>query len=367
MRPLVKTLCCSLFLLIHLPALARESIKIKKLASLQPTISVPLSPAAAETLNKEGLDSAEKILAIYMVSNGTTAHIPVAGKYHIENNRLSYVPMYTLGYNLEFEARYEKAGAATVYKRFHTPSHPLSALKARVETMYPLTDTIPYNALYFHVRFNQPMYEDVNAFKSVKVFNDQGKEITNAWRHKSFWLDDGKLLVLMIHPGRVKNGIHYQSPLFDSGRYYTIDVGSGILDANGSPCSGKFSKQYFITGEDREIPKVRIDNLHFPKANTTQPVSLIFSEGVDNASVLAGTTVFDESGNVIPCAIREQLSDSIFNIIPTEKWKKGNYKLSLNGVIYDFAGNRLNRLFEITNAAQIEADKQLTVLPFGVQ
>ncbi len=367
MRLLVKTLCCALYLLIHAPASARESINITKLESLQPTISIPLSPAEAATLNKEGWDNAQQMLAIYMVSNGVAAQIPVAGRYHVAHNRLSYTPMYALGYNLEFEARYEKAGAVIMRKRFHTPAHPLSTVKARVETMYPLTDTIPYNALYFHVRFNQPMYEDVNAFKWVKVFNDQGKEIINAWRHKSFWLDDRKLLVLMIHPGRVKNGIHYEGPLFDSARYYTIEVGNGILDANGNPCSGKFSKQYYIAGEDREIPKVRIDDLRLPKANTTRPVSFIFSEGIDNASVLEGTIVLDESGNTVPCAVREHRSDRIFTITPVKKWAKGNYMLSLNGVIYDFAGNRLNRLFEITDAAQVEADKQLTVLPFRVQ
>ena len=302
-----------------------------------------------------------------MVSNGTAAEIPVSGKYHIEGNRLCYVPMYTLGYNLEFEVRYEEAGAVIARKRFYTPANPSSAVKARVETMYPLTDTIPYNALYFHVRFNKRMYEDVNAFKFVKVFNDKGKEIKNAWRHKSFWLDDGKLLVLMIHPGRVKNGIHYESPLFDLGQYYTIEVGGGLLDANGNPGPGKFSKRYFVSVEDREIPKVRVDSLHFPMANTTQPISFIFSEGVDNASVLEGTTILDEKGNVVPCSVREQRSDRIFAVTPVKKWEKGSYRISLNGVIYDFAGNRLNRLFEITDVTQIEADKRPTVLEFQVR
>lgn len=368
MSNLIRILVCNLlFLLIHLSALAGESIIIRKLETLQPLVSVQLSEKEIETLSKDGFDNAKAILAIFLVNNGIAAQIPVAGKYFIEKNELVYIPLYTLGYNMEFEARFEKAGNIAAHRRFRTPPNPISAIPSRVETIYPLTDTIPYNALYFHIRFNQSMFESVNAFKYVKVLDGSGKEITNAWRHKSFWLDSGKLLVLMIHPGRVKNGIHYEGPLFDSGKYYTIKVEYGIPDRNGNQSSGEFSKKYFIAGEDRSIPTVRIDSIHLPGTNSTDPVSFIFSEGMDNASVLDGVSVFDEQGNAIPCYIREKKSDRLFTVTPLKKWAKGNYYISLNGIIYDFAGNRLNRLFEITDVSQINADKKKTVLRFSVK
>lgn len=368
MSDLVKTLVCNLlFLLIHLSSWAGESIIIRKLETLQPVISVTLSDKEIETLNQEGFENAKDILAIFLVSNGITAQIPVAGKYFIRKNKLVYTTLYTLGYNMEFEARFEKAGNILTRKRFHTPPNPASTIQSGVETIYPLTDTIPYNALYFHVRFNQPMLESINTFKYVRVLDNSGKEITNAWRHKSFWLDSGRLLVLMIHPGRVKNGIHYESPLFDSGKYYTVKVESGISDRNGNQSSEAFSKKYFIAGEDRAIPTVRVDSSHLPVANSADPVSFIFSEGMDNASVLDGVSVFNDKGDVIPCYIREKESDRIFTVTPLKKWTKGNYHISLNGAIYDFAGNRLNRLFEITDVSQIDADKKTTILRFNVK
>jgi len=369
MHSRIKKTGCILFLLfIHLSAKAGELISIKQSETLRPTISVLLSDKTTEILNSKGFDNAKDILAIYLVNNGTAAQVPVAGTYRIEKNKLFYTPLYELGYDLEFEIKFEnETGKAVVRKRFHTPPNPASAIPVNIERMYPLTDTIPYNTLYFHIRFNQPMKDNIQAFKSVKVVDDNGKEITNAWRHKSFWIDDGKLLVLMIHPGRVKNGIHYESPLFDSGKYYTVQVTDGLMDRNGNAVSINFSRQYFVAGEDRKIPEVQLNNTPFPKAGSMEPVAFIFSEGIDNASVLDGVKVLDEQGNNVPCFIREKQSDRVFTITPVKKWKSGHYRIALSGSIYDFAGNRLNRLFEITDINQIEADKRTTFLDFNIQ
>jgi len=355
-----------LLLTNHLPAWAGDSLIIQQRNPLRPSLHVMLHEDEAKLFRKEGFENAKDILAIYLVSNGNTAQIPVAGTYTMEKNTLFYSPLYDLGYNLEFEARFERNGSVVQSRRFKTPPHPQSALQASVEAIYPFADTIPYNALYFHIRFSQPMNENIYAFKSVKVFTDNGEEISNAWRQKSFWLDSGRLLVLMIHPGRVKNGIHYKGPLFNLGAYYTIKVTNEIADINGTKIAEGYSKRYFIAAEDRKTPEVRLDDASLPKHNTLDPVSIVFSEGVDNASVLAGIKLTDQQGNDVPCYIREKRSDNVFNITPLHNWNKGNYQLSLSGSVYDIAGNRLNRLFEITDINQIEADKKITVLKFNV-
>jgi hypothetical protein len=363
----VRLLLCYIFLLLHLHATAGEAISVKGLQSLQPTISAHITDADAKILAGEGLNDAGKLLAMYMVVNGKPVAVAVAGKYEVRRNDLSFTPLYALGYDMEFEVQYKNGNTVTASTRFHTPKHPLSGKQAAVVTSYPLCDTIPYNTLYFHVRFSHAMMNDKRAYRYIKMYDDKGIERTNAWRQKSFWLDDGKLLVLMIHPGRVKNGIHYESPLFDSGRYYTLTIESDIKDMNGNAIAEAYTHRYYVKGEDRESPRAYVNKAILPEAKTKQPVILSFSEGMDNASVLDGVSILDAKGTIIPCTVQEKGMDNTYSITPAKAWAKGKHTLLLKSAVYDFAANRINRLFEIKAAQDIETDKNDTKLEFIIK
>lgn len=364
MRFKVAFLLCAVFL-IHLQATAGELIKIVGVEKLDPIISVSLT---ADDQNKVAADiksAAPSVLALYLMQDGHRAQLPVAGYYRLEGNTLTFNPYYGLGYSRSYEVVYHTGGKEYV-KKFSTPQQPSSKQLSKVITAYPLTDTIPYNTLFFHIRFSQPMMDDKQAYQYVKVFDEDGVERQRVWRQKSFWLDDGKLLVLMIHPGRVKNGIHFESPLFDSGRHYTIKVDKDIKDVNGTPIASSYQKSYYVKGEDRVIPKATLAKTTYRLANTTSPVTLIFSEGMDHASVLAGTTLLNDDGQEVNFTITAN-SDKSYSIIPATLWKSGSYTIVLNGAVYDFAANRLNRLFEITDEKEIEKDKVKTKLHFNIQ
>lgn len=351
--------------IIHLQATAGELIKVTGVEELKPIVTVELTNKDLSTIQKDINKQGKKILALYLLQNGKRARMAVAGRYDLKEHTLSYTPIYKLGYEQSFEVVYRTNNKEHT-KRFSTPEHPTSDIVAQVVTTYPLADTIPYNTLYFHVRFNQPMQKDEQAYRFIKVFDDNGTERPRAWRQRSFWLDDGKLLVLMIHPGRVKNGIHFESALFDSGKHYTIVVSKEIKDINGNSLKSDYEQVYFVKGEDRAIPKALLKQKSYAIANTQKAVALNFSEGMDHASVLAETKVYDRSGKEVVCNITSN-SDDTFLITPNTKWQKGDYTIILGGSVYDFAANRLNRLFEIKDPNEIEKDKIKTKLSFTIK
>ena len=78
----------------------------------------------------------------------------------------------------------------------------------------------------------------------------------------------------MIHPGRVKNGIHYESPLFDSGKHYTLKVHTSIKDINNNPIEKEYSKTFYITGEDRIKPTPLFENITLPAVGSKQTLHL---------------------------------------------------------------------------------------------
>lgn len=350
-------------MLVHLQLVAGEPINIKG-ASL-PVITVTITDNEASDIKGQLREKAPSILGLYMVVDSMAASVPVSGHYSISGRKLSFEPTYALGDGLEFEVVY-KTGDKTNTRRFRTADRSLPDISTRVVTAYPTCDTIPYNTLFFHVRFSQPMMGDIQAYKHVQVYDDAGNERLNAWRQKSFWLDSGRLLVLMIHPGRVKNGIHYESPLFDSGRYYKLVVDKDIKDANDNPLVDRYEQRFFVKGEDRISPVPGIDKGRLPAAGTIMPLRLSFSEGMDYASVLDGVKLCDDMGATVPCKIESEPGNRYFTLLPHRQWKKGSYSLVLKGAVYDFAANRVSRLFEMTDEQEIEKGKMDTKLPFRI-
>ncbi len=355
-----------LLLLIHLHVIAGGSISIKKLNTLQPVVSITLSATEMSRLHTATLDNAHDFLSVHMVINGKAADVPLAGRYKLYDNSLSFTPMQTLGYDILFEALYKNNDGTPAHKIFRTPGHPLSEVQATVVTAYPLADTIPYNTLFFHVRFSHAMMNDKDAYKYVSMYDEKGEERKNAWRQRSFWLDDGKLLVLMIHPGRVKNGIHYESPMFNLHKTYTLKVNKEIKDINGNPLAADYEQKYYVNREDRESPSVDFSKVVIPAHGTTATLTITFSEGMDNASVLAGVKIINEQKQEVSCMIRESATDNQYIITPATPWQKGSYTLLLSGKVYDFAANRLNRLFEITDAKEMAKDEVETIWRFEI-
>lgn len=351
--------------LIHLQTTAGELIKVTGIEELNPIISVQLSKEDQHTVTTNVAKEGAKILALYLVQNGRRANIAVAGHYKLNNNELAYTTYSGIGYDQSYEVVYIANGEEHT-KRFVSPPHPTSKVTAKVITTYPLADTIPYNTLYFHVRFSEPMLADQHAYQYIKVFDEQGNERQRAWRQRSFWLDNGKLLVLMIHPGRVKNGIHFESPLFDSGKRYTIEVSKDIKDINGNPVAASYSQSYYVKGEDRQTPMVSLEHNSYSIAKTKKAISITFSEGMDHASVIEGTKVYNRAGKEIPCDISNTI-DSKYIITPKLAWDGGAYTVEVGGSVYDYAANRLNRPFEITDVNDIEKDKIKTKLSFTIQ
>lgn len=352
------------FLLIHLQTIAGELIKIENVATMHPTITVNITDEKAKVLAVDMINASD-ILSLYMIINDTPASVPVSGSYLLKDRELSFSPTYTLGNSTEFEVQYH-SGGQMMTKRFTTPSKPKPNAVANVVAAYPMSDTIPYNTLFFHVRFSEPMLDDKYAYKYVKVYDENGVERERAWRQKSFWLDSSKLLVLMIHPGRVKTGIHYESPLFDSGKHYTIKIEPEIKDQNGQKVRTEYTRQYFVNGEDRTCPKTEMVRKVLPRAKTQEPIMLSFSESMDHASVTEGTMICDGAGKPVPCIVRVSADDSHYQVIPIQPWQKGKYTLVLKSSVYDVAANRIRRPFETTNIKEMETDKLNTEFTFKI-
>lgn len=334
-----------LVLFLHLQSFAGGYFTITG-NKLQPVIGVTINKRQQEILNNLSPEKASAILSLHIVTDSIASPIPVYGKYSLSGSRLYFSPLYPLGDNLFYEIRYH-TGSQTITYRFSTLKEKQHTDTAQVVQVYPIADTIPSNILFFHVRFSLPMANDIAGYTHVTITDEQGNLAERPWRQRTFWLDSGRLMVLMIHPGRVKTGIHYTGPVFVPGKKYTISINNTIKDINGNRIQETVSKQYIAWQEDRTLPKIESFTTTLP-AHSCKPLSIIFSKGMDHASITEGIKIFDYRNLPVACIISQSENDHEISIRPVARWQKGRYKIQFESIVSDFASNHINRPFEIT-------------------
>ncbi len=348
----------SLFFLIfvfvfHLQSYAGEIFSISG-SKLQPAISVSLSNDEAAQVKKD-IKVAATILSLHFIMDGSPAELAVGSNYMLSGTVLTIQPLQTLAEGNSYEIQYLHDGA--VHKEQFTIALPTGSKEPPVvKQVYPIADTVPQNILCFQVRFATSMAPDPLAYQHVSIKDEAGKEITFAWRQKSVWDDNNKLLMLMVHPGRVKSGIHYMGPVFVEGKKFTVTIHKGMKDMYGNELPADVDRTYVIGAEDRNLPRI-LSVTSLAKQGTQDAIQISFSEGMDRACMTVGLRMYDARQQIVPYTLTDAGDDKTFILTPDNKWKKGKYSILLDRTVSDFAANRMNRPFEVTDVKEMQKDE----------
>jgi hypothetical protein len=289
---------------------------------------------------------------------GVISKTPVSAVYGTsDGQQITLTPTTPLGWGLDFQVMYIENGD-TLFLKYQSPKKNLNENRtiASVVTTYPNTDTLPRNILFFHVRFNTPMVQDIRAYEHVRLFKDDGEEIPNIWRHKTFWLDEGHILVLMVHPGRVKRGIKMDVPFLEN-QTYILKLDAGLKSVNGTTVAETDLKTFSIVHDDYQIPSILFTNIGLPKVNSVGTLMIEFSEGMDYSSIVDGVKIYCDEKRVTGTFTQID-SDLNYQFHPDQEWVSGKYSIIFEKKVCDFSGNRLRRPFEIQIASDIEKDEE---------
>ncbi len=330
--------------------------------SLMPVLKTPL-------LSGDDTIPDERILALYINWQVLPAENPVAGTYKRENDTLYYTPYADLGQGLLFEARlFSKT--RTIVKVIGTPVKRIILKGPRtVEVIFPLNKTVPENILMFHVLFSQPMENDEMAFQKVWLLDHDGKVKERVWRERSYWTPDGKHLVLMIHPGRIKRGINYLEelgPVFEVGKKYTLVISDSLRCINGQELQKEYRTELNITSADRTIPQLKTKKIPDLEAGTQTGFLIMFNEVMDYGTMISDMYVIDKDGNIIEGKVRSEMKEYGWVFSPVQPWKAGIYSLVLDNEVADLASNRLYKAFE-TKDLKADGGDRTTRIKFQVK
>lgn len=309
----------------------------------------------------------QDLLKVFMIQEGKESHTPLLGTYSKAKDTIFFVPQFELGDELSFNAHfyYKNDTAKTFYK---TPATNLNiSNEIFIKDVFPRSNKIPKNILTFYVEFSEPMMEDESAFRYVNLYNENKEILPHVWLNKSRWISD-KILMLMIHPGRIKTGIKYYDNLGDIfyvGKKYHLEITDKVKPLHKNSKVKPFIKEFEITESTASCPKVLRNKFNFPRRNSREKLKIVFNKPMDLYTVIGGISInIYNTGINIPGKFISGLNDTEWYFEPEKPWTEKKYTLIFNKYVSDLSGNGLIKPFETTKIKKSYTKGIVKVLNF---
>ncbi len=237
---------------------------------------------------------------------------------------------------------------------------------ASVVKIYPTAAVLPANHLKFYVYFSQPMRGGQDIFKQIQILDADGHVIDEPWLMDELWDETGQVLILYIHPGRIKWGLVLREvlgPVLLPERDYTFVVRGTMVDANGQTLGKHLTKKFRTTAEDRVRVELTEWKLMTPTTGALGAVSVHFPKTMDHKSLQAFLNVVDEKGGTLKGNGSIGSDEKSWSFIPSRPWENREYRVVVDPRLEDVAGNSPLRAFDLDLKAP-RLPVQHLVIPF---
>ena len=203
----------------------------------------------------------------------------------------------------------------------------------------PSGPEVPANLLRISLVFSQPVGEYVLPRLELRQAN--GEVIDKPFLEQELWSPSGKILTVLLHPGRVKSGL------------IAHDTLGPVLHADGLvvlTLDGQEIKRWNVSSDDHDGPRPSGWNVGSLLAGTRQPLIVELDAPIDGRDV-DYLAVANSSNRRIQGRARLEVGEKRWTFTPDAPWTKSRYTLAVFGNLEDPSGNRLNGHFESTGTA----------------
>jgi hypothetical protein len=193
---------------------------------------------------------------------------------------------------------------------------------------------VPANLLRISIRFAKQVEGPL--LPRITLLHANGSKIQEPFLEQELWSPDGKVLTVLMHPGRVKSGLNARAQMGP-----ILSVGEDVsLALDGLPI-----KRWNVGPTDEGGPVISAWKVSAVRAESLQPLVVALDGPIDgrDSGYLA---IADASGHRLAGQGRLTLGESTWTFTPDAPWRAGAYKLVVRGTLEDPAGNRLGSRFE---------------------
>lgn len=230
-------------------------------------------------------------------------------------------------------------------------SHDLASLPT-VVAVQPSGSMVPANLLRFSIRFAGPVGDPV--LPRLTLSRAPGDRIHGPFLEQELWSADGRVLTVLLHPGRVKRGLiarEERGPILVEGDDVAL-----LLD-------GRPIQRWRVGPFDDRGPLPSAWTLLPVRVGTRHPLTVVLDAPIDALDV-DYLAVADGSGRRVSGRARLSDGETRWRFTPDERWRDARYRLLVRGTLEDPSGNRPNSRFETAGPAS-QGPPLDTVLEFS--
>ncbi|MDD9977448.1 MAG: hypothetical protein OXQ30_06870 [Boseongicola sp.] len=275
------------------------------------------------------------------------AETPIAGRYAIANDTLSFIPAFGFEPGQDYVAKFGVGDKKQV--TFRIPDDRI-AVPASVTNVYPSGDTLPENTLRFYIHFSVPMQPQV-AFDYIKLREASGSVDEAAFMRfkQELWNEDRTRLTVLIDPGRIKRDVATNvelGPALLAGQQYTLVVEDGWPTADGSTVLPAFTKTFQVSEALRSRPNTNRWSTNVPCVGTRDPLTVAFDRPFDRHLLMRSLRVEASERSLIGGQIDVAMAEHVWIFEPAQPWPADDLRLIADTTLEDVAGNNFHDLLD---------------------
>ena len=203
-----------------------------------------------------------------------------------------------------------------------------------VVLVQPSGPTVPANLLRISIRFSGQVESPV--LHRLSLLRADGRPIEEPFLEQELWSPSGKILTVLMHPGRVKSGLiarDDRGPILSEGDDVSIAL-------DGLPI-----KRWSVGPADEIGPVAAVWKVSAVRAGSRQALVVALDGPIDgrNADYLAIADIHDRR---VAGHAKLTNGENTWTFTPNVPWRAGPYKLVALGTLEDPTGNRLGSHFE---------------------
>lgn len=316
--------------------------KVEVIATLPPELAKALP--AGQLSAEQG----EQVLQVFLRHQGKDGP-PMLGKYDKKGQSLVFQPSFPLEAGATYGARLLLPKTKTLTAEYKVPELPKGPPTV-VDKIWPSADVLPANVLRFYIYFSQPMRGGEEIFSQITILDAKGNPVYDPWLRDELWSEDGKMLIIYIHPGRIKWGVLLRElfgPVLYPDRDYTLKISGDMLDSRSQKLGKDYTKKFKTTAEDRTFIHLKQWTITAPAAGTKQPLLVQCGKYIDHKSLDRYLSVLGPKGKAIVGKTVVGAQEKSWAFHPDQLWQAAEYTLSVDGKLEDVAGNTPIRPFDM--------------------
>ena len=204
----------------------------------------------------------------------------------------------------------------------------------RIVLVQPSGPEVPANLLRISIAFSAPVEGPV--LSRLALRRTGGQPIEEPFLAQELWSPSGKLLTVLMHPGRVKTGLNARDdkgPILSTGDEVTLTL------------DGRPVKRWSVGPADAIGPVASAWKVSSVQARSKQALVVALDAPIDgrDADYLA---IADARGRRVMGRARLSDGENTWTFTPDAPWQARAYQLMARGTLEDPAGNRLGSRFE---------------------